>query len=454
MEETVKIISREFVKPSSSSPTLPHLNTLTFSFLGKLFPSGLYGTIVFFYASGGTRGLASSDQYARLLKSSLSHTLARFYPFAGRLSGNTAVDCNDEGACFVEARASFPLDRFIGQPDSLKLNHFIPFNDLETTEQAENCMLIIQLTVFSCGGAAITACPSHKLADASSLHTFLKSWSDTALDRKTSSVAPEFMGNSVIPSGHQLPISPAVIAPVKNCTAVRLVFAGPSISNLKSKCSLGVPGKRPSSVQAVQALILRCAIDASCSTSKMLGLGSSCGPSLVLQMVNLRKRIAPPLPDNSIGNLSWNHPVLLEAESETELPQIAYKLSTGLKDFFREKASKFKGDDAVSVILQSLKERAEVLKSEKATTVYTFTSLRGFPLHEMDFGLGKPIWVTSPSNYRNLCVMLETKSGDGIEAWITLDEQEMAIFECNDELLASASVNPSVVSATNISCRL
>ena len=43
----------------------------------------------------------------------------------------------------------------------------------------------------------------------------------------------------------------------------------------------------------------------------------------------------------------------------------------------------------------------------------------------------------------NLVILANTRLGDGIEAWVTLDEQEMARLECNPELLTFASLDPS-----------
>jgi hypothetical protein len=44
----------------------------------------------------------------------------------------------------------------------------------------------------------------------------------------------------------------------------------------------------------------------------------------------------------------------------------------------------------------------------------------------------------------NTISLLDTSSG-GVEALITLDEEEMAVFERHEELLEFASVNPSIV---------
>ena len=62
-------------------------------------------------------------------------------------------------------------------------------------------------------------------------------------------------------------------------------------------------------------------------------------------------------------------------------------------------------------------------------------------------GGGKPIWVssigTSDSVFSNLIILNDTRLGDGIEAWVTIDEQDMARLECNPELLTFASLDPS-----------
>ena len=48
----------------------------------------------------------------------------------------------------------------------------------------------------------------------------------------------------------------------------------------------------------------------------------------------------------------------------------------------------------------------------------------------MDFGWGNPMWIGRVSlPFKNVVVFLDTKSGDGIKAWVNLKEQDMAKFE-------------------------
>lgn len=52
--------------------------------------------------------------------------------------------------------------------------------------------------------------------------------------------------------------------------------------------------------------------------------------------------------------------------------------------------------------------------------------------------------MTCLSRAKNFVYMVDAKSGGGIEAWVTLDRRDMAVFERDEELLAYAAPNPSV----------
>ena len=51
---------------------------------------------------------------------------------------------------------------------------------------------------------------------------------------------------------------------------------------------------------------------------------------------------------------------------------------------------------------------------------------------------------------KNVIILMDNRSGDGIEAFVTLEEQEMAAFECDEELLAYAAVNPTPLTSTQV----
>ena len=92
------------------------------------------------------------------------------------------------------------------------------------------------------------------------------------------------------------------------------------------------------------------------------------------------------------------------------------------------------------------KEKDECRK--RGVRVYTFSSVCKFPFYETDFGWGKPAWMTCPMLFPMYLIFMDTKSGDGIEVWATLKDEVMAVLEHDEELLAFASLNPSISDKT------
>nr|TKS12845.1 hypothetical protein D5086_0000060720 [Populus alba] len=63
-----------------------------------------------------------------------------------------------------------------------------------------------------------------------------------------------------------------------------------------------------------------------------------------------------------------------------------------------------------------------------------------FPFYGIDFGWGKPTWVTIPAGAnKNVTTIMDTRDGEGVEAWVTLTEEDMAFFEGDRELLGQAA---------------
>ena len=59
-----------------------------------------------------------------------------------------------------------------------------------------------------------------------------------------------------------------------------------------------------------------------------------------------------------------------------------------------------------------------------------------FPFYQTDFGWEKPMWVcTSNAPIKNVVILMGMRSGDGKEAWVSMDEQHMTKFEREEQLL-------------------
>ncbi|KAB2617624.1 hypothetical protein D8674_013493 [Pyrus ussuriensis x Pyrus communis] len=99
----------------------------------------------------------------------------------------------------------------------------------------------------------------------------------------------------------------------------------------------------------------------------------------------------------------------------------------------------------LSSTLRNLKvyAKSNLERGEERRRCQTIPYHLRFPFYEPDFGWGKPPWVTSGTEFKNLIVLMDTRDGDGIEVSLNLKEEDLAIFESTKELLEYASLNPT-----------
>ncbi|KAK4854349.1 hypothetical protein QYF36_022638 [Acer negundo] len=84
-----------------------------------------------------------------MLKKSLSHTLTRFYPLAGKIKDDLSIECNEEGAYYVETGVNCCLDEFLNQPDIVLLVHkFLPCEPILKESSARTYLTNIQVNVL------------------------------------------------------------------------------------------------------------------------------------------------------------------------------------------------------------------------------------------------------------------------------------------------------------------
>lgn len=81
--------------------------------------------------------------------------------------------------------------------------------------------------------------------------------------------------------------------------------------------------------------------------------------------------------------------------------------------------------------------------------LYPMSSWCRKPFYKVDFGWGTPVW-TGPATYNILgkvayVLLVDSKDGESIEAWISLPEQDMYVFVRDQDLLTYAILNPPVL---------
>ncbi|XP_057503719.1 stemmadenine O-acetyltransferase-like [Actinidia eriantha] len=445
MSMEVEIISRETIKPSS--PTPPHLRNYKFSLLDQLIPP-IYTPTVLFYSSGACANPTDLiSQRIQLLKQSLSKALTHFYPLAGKRKDNLSIDCNDEGAYYAEARVKCTLSDFLNRPQVSMIHRLLP-SEVSCNESNKGFhVAMIQVNIFDCSGIAIGVFLSHLVVDGTARSNFFKSWAATAcgFERPCPSyIAPSiFLQNDSFPK--ELNFMALINPFLKTGKSVtrRFMFDSSAMAMLKAKATSSC-GQSPTRAQAVTALIWK-RFMATCAAKYCAQK-----PCFMFHTVNLRRRASPPFPESCMGNFLLLAVAKCEAEADIELHQLAGAVKEAVSKIDGNLVKQLEGDEGFIKFCDSLKGLRQELDHKEADLL-GFTSWLNFGLYEVDFGWGKPVWATcagsrdSASDYFNSVVLMEAKSGDGVEAWVFLGEQDMAIFENDTELLNFSSVDPSPI---------
>ncbi|KAI8017582.1 Stemmadenine O-acetyltransferase [Camellia lanceoleosa] len=132
----------------------------------------------------------------------------------------------------------------------------------------------------------------------------------------------------------------------------------------------------------------------------------------------------PPLSNHSIGNLVGVASVLASKEERGyEFHELVGKLWSAIKKI----------------------DGSYIKRIESGHEYYVDEHNRAQELFECKIGfLGKPLWVSIANMpCKNVVILMSTKRGDGIEAWLNLLGEDMAALEhgCEFASLVATSVN-------------
>ncbi|XP_010044503.1 stemmadenine O-acetyltransferase [Eucalyptus grandis] len=421
MEIAVEITSRETVKPSS--PTPDHLRHYRLSFLDQISPP-VYNPFVLFYTPQNEDDQFNIDDISSKLKASLSCILTHFYPLAGRLKGNVSIECDDVGVPYSEAIVKCQVSDVTENPDPQELGKLLPF----VLDVSDETTLGVQFNKFDCGGIAVGICMSHKISDALSLLTFIKMWA--AVCRGEEIVTPpQFASAELFPPKNISGFEPRTGITRDNIVSKRFIFKTNKIETLKARYSKEMDlgqNRPPSRVEALSTFIWS---RFAWSTRVYSEPSKKC---IILHAVNLRTKFDPPLPQHSFGNFYRVAVTSLQLDSGKECYGLAAKMRETVRGIDKGYVEKLRDGKEH---LDFIKRSAEVyLKGE--LLAMNFTSLCRFPMYESDFGWDNPTWVGSPAlTFQNLVVFMDTKSGDGVEAYISLRVEDMAALESDEEFM-------------------
>uniref|UniRef100_A0A2N9HNM7 Uncharacterized protein n=1 Tax=Fagus sylvatica TaxID=28930 RepID=A0A2N9HNM7_FAGSY len=407
----VEILSRKLIKPAT--PTPPHLRSLKASSIDQLQPP-IHGAFILYYHANGDE----NGERSKRLEQSLSEILTLFYPIVGRyIKDMQMFDCNDEGRGgpgqgrgpaldegveYMEAKVSGQLAQLVkGEVEVEVLNHLVPYAMPLTSTTP---LAFVQVNMFECGGLAIAWLISHYIVDGIAACTFLNAWTNAcrASGINNEVVRPRFDLASFFPPRENIPaVKPKIHGAI--IITRRFVFNGAAISSLKAiACDSALTKRQLSRVVVVTACMWKALI----AVAKVRH--GHLRASILFHSLSLHGKTALPIPNNSFGNLYMvaNARFGGDSENKMELHELVASLDNSIRNTLADCRKQQNGDDLASMMFNSFRE---------------------------------PIWVSGTPKPVEMVCLNDTKDGDGIEAWVSLDEKDMLLFQNHPEVKAFTS---------------
>ncbi|CAI8606808.1 unnamed protein product [Vicia faba] len=443
----INVTSTQTIKPSS--PTSNEHKTYKLC-LFDVFQLNTYFPLILFYRK--TNYMQEFSNVSTRLNDSLSKTLTIFYPLCGRRNDIFSIDCNDEGAIYMEASINMEMEEFLSPPKLELINELLPCEPCKTHPYNEILpQILVQVNIFKCGGIAIGLCNLHTILDAYSCSLFLKTWTSICNGSMDEICEPSFsISSSIFPPRNTSGVREGVLNINKDleieleCSTKRFLFDNKSINELKEISSKNdeIETKLHTTYKVLSSFICKHMIVAcmkeTCDASKR--------QVVVLHVVDMRRRMGEGLLQNSIGNLLWPAMVVCEnVKKDTKISDMVRILGDGIGKVNEELYLKLKNDPSFLWSDECGELMLEGMENKNPIS-FVFTSWGNMGFKEMDFGWGKPLWIAQRGGTKetipNTVVLMETC--EGFEAWVTMAEKHLDDLENDVEFNRFAMLNPNI----------
>ncbi|XP_047964794.1 stemmadenine O-acetyltransferase-like [Salvia hispanica] len=140
----------------------------------------------------------------------------------------------------------------------------------------------------------------------------------------------------------------------------------------------------------------------------------------LLHLVNVRAQVDPPMSKHNFGNVIWQSRANPGAGDDGA--EVVRKMRDAVNAVDGGYVAGLKGGD-------NFMEENAGLVCDEGVVCLGFTSLVGFPFHEVDFEFGKPVWVGLGWFPLMNTVYFRDANFGGIEVLIVLSKHDMEKFQ-------------------------
>ncbi|XP_062078693.1 shikimate O-hydroxycinnamoyltransferase-like [Humulus lupulus] len=444
----IKVTKTTMVKPAAATPR----HVLRTSILDQMVPRYIHVPTVYFYRPAPPPPVSPTamvDDFfdSAILKEALRKVLIPFYPVAGRLmassseSGRIDINCNGEGALFVEAQTSSVVDDFGDFVPSPKLRTLVPTVDY-SAGLSSYPLLLVQVTYFKCGGVSIGVAMDHHVVDGFSALHFFNTWSDMArgIDIKT----PPFIDRTILCARNppkpvfdhieyklpSLTMKTTTTTTITTQTSTKSIdvaiykLSNEQLKTLKAKCGNTKNGTKLSysTFEILAGHVWKCA----CKARK---LGHDQETKLHI-VVDGRFRFQPPLPPGYLGNVIFSTTPIVKVEElvHSKLWYAANQIQSTLREtddsYLRSAIDYLELQPDISVL-----SRGPHTFGSPNLGIVSWVRL---PFYDADFGWGRPIFVGPAAILFDGLVYLMNNPNDddgSLSVAIGLQHEHMKEFE-------------------------
>jgi shikimate O-hydroxycinnamoyltransferase len=380
----------------------------------------LYLSRIFFYER-------APDEDA--LRGSLARVLQRFGVFSGRLvrvgKHERALECCDAGVVFETVRASGRLPAYGPEHDALAdFGHFIETPTLTLAPVAKRPLLIVRLTRFEHGGAALAVRSSHAVTDGHGFYDFMLAWAAEHQRRPYPSPSQsrdvlDAIGKDE-PSAATNPrfevLGPATLVLFiarllwheRRFAHTTLRFGAEELASAKAAVMAELHDGQWVSTNDVLTARLWQAFAAATASQP--------GDTNTLALVRtLRELTDPPLGPDFYGNCGAL--TLLSHGAQQLAAATPAELSLAIRDVYAETSPATIRVDTAFLVEQRRQGRLVRTLSRLMRRIYARSVMLNnwsqLPMYELDFGHGTPFWAEFPAAPLPMFVLAPTPGDKG-----------------------------------------